>query len=89
MSKYIELLLLLLPCALSDLFRMEVPLLPILVLCPAAAAAEFIFFGLGTLDAIIGIPQELSRILWTSQGAVISTGFWLRGDSKCSRAIPG
>ena len=54
MSKYIELLLLLLPCALSDLFRMEVPLLPILVLCPAAAAAEFIFFGLGTLDAIIG-----------------------------------
>ena len=40
MSKYIELLLLLLPCALSDLFRMEVPLLPILVLWPAAAAAE-------------------------------------------------
>lgn len=54
MSKYIALLLLLIPCTVSDLKRMEIPLLPVFIICPAAAVVELIFFGLQPVDALFG-----------------------------------
>ena len=54
MSKYIELMLLLLPCTITDLKRMEVPVLLIVILSLASAAVEALFFEFRLKDALLG-----------------------------------
>ena len=63
MSKYIELMILLLPCTITDLRRMEVPVILIVILSLASAAVEALFFTFSMKDALLGAGLGLVFIV--------------------------
>ena len=63
MSKYIELLFLLVPCTVTDLKRMEVPVFLIVALSFSSAALEAIFFSFSLKDTLLGTGLGLVFVL--------------------------